>query len=46
MIDVLWNIVRCVGLVVLALAIIGTGILLVYGIISIIKEAKKEFRND
>ena len=44
MIDVLWNIVSYSGLVVLALAIIGTGVLLVYGIISIVKEAKKEFK--
>ena len=44
MIDVLWNIVRCAGLVVLALAIIGTGILLVYGIISVIKQAMEEFK--
>ena len=42
MIDILWNIISCLGLVVLALAIIGTGILLVYGIISIIKQAKEE----
>ncbi len=44
MIDVLWNIVRYSGLVVLALAIIGTGILLLCGIISIVKEAKEEFK--
>lgn len=44
MIDVLWNIVRYSGLVVLALAIIGTGILLLYGIISIVKQAKEEFK--
>ena len=44
MIDVLWNIVSYSGLVVLALAIIGTGILLVYGIISIVKEAKEGFK--
>ena len=44
MIDVLWNVVGCIGLVVLALAIIGTGILLVYGIISVIKQAKEEFK--
>ena len=44
MIDVLWNIVSYSGLVVLALAIIGTGILLLYGIISIVKEAKEEFK--
>ena len=42
MIDVLWNIIRYSGLVVLALAIIGTGILLVYGIISVIKQATEE----
>ena len=44
MIDVLWNIVRYSGLVILALAVIGTGILLVYGIISIIKYAREEFK--
>ena len=44
MIDVLWNIVSYIGLVVLALAIIGTGVLLVYGIISIVKEVKEEFK--
>ena len=44
MIDVLWNIVSYLGLVVLALAIIGIGILLVCGIISIVKEAKEEFK--
>lgn len=44
MINVLWNIVRYSGLVVLALAIIGTGILLLCGIISIVKQAKEEFK--
>lgn len=44
MIDVLWNIVSYIGLVVLALAIIGIGILLVCGIISIVKEVKEEFK--
>ena len=44
MIDVLWNIIRYSGLVVLALAIIGTGILLVYGIISVIKQTTEEFK--
>ena len=44
MIDVLWNIVSYSGLVVLALAIIGTGILLVYGIISVIKQTTEEFK--
>ena len=44
MIDVLWNIVSYSGLVVLALAIIGTGILLVYGVISVIKQATEEFK--
>ena len=43
MIDVLWDIISCLGLFVLALAIICTGILLVYGIISVIKQAKEEF---
>ena len=42
MIDVLWNIISCLGLVVLELAGIGTCILLVYGIISVIKQAKEE----
>ena len=36
MIDVLWNIVSCTGLVVLGLAIIGTGILFLHVIISIV----------
>ena len=44
MIDVLWNIVSYSGLVVFTLAIIGTGILLVCGIISIVKEAKEKFK--
>ena len=44
MIDVLWNIVSYIGLVVLALAIVGIGILLVCGIISIVKEVKEEFK--
>ena len=43
MIDILWDIVSYSGLVVFALAIIGTGILLVCGIISIVKEVKEEF---
>ena len=42
MIDVLWNVVGCIGLVALALVLIGTCILLVYGIISVIKQAKEE----
>ena len=44
MIDVLWDIVSYAGLVALALALIGTCILLVYGIISVIKQAKEEFK--
>ena len=44
MIDVLLNIVGCIGLVVLALAGIGTCILLVCGIISIVKSEKEEFK--
>ena len=44
MIDVLWNIVSYGGLIILALAIIGTGILLLYSLVSIIKEAKEEFK--
>ena len=43
MIDALWNVVGCIGLVALALALIGTCILLVCGIISIVKEVKEEF---
>ena len=43
MIDILWDIVSYSGLVVFALEIIGTGILLVCGIISIVKEVKEEF---
>lgn len=46
MVDMMWNIVGCIGLVVLALTLIGTCILLVCGIISIIKQTKEEFRND
>ena len=42
MIDVLWNIVSYSGLVALSLAIIVTCILLVYGIISIVKQTKDE----
>ena len=40
--DVLWDIVSYAGLVVFSLAIIGTGILLLCGIISIVKEVKEE----
>ena len=43
MIDVLWNVVSCIGLTVLVLVLLGTCILLVYGIISVIKQAKEEF---
>lgn len=43
MIDILWSIVSYSGLVVLALAIIGTCILLVCGILRIVKEVKEEF---
>lgn len=46
MIDVLWNIVAYSGLVAFSLTMIGTCILLVCGIISIVKEVKEEFRND
>ena len=42
--DVLWNIVSYSGLIVFALAIIGTGILQLCGIVSIIKEVKEEFK--
>ena len=44
MIDVLWDIVSYAGLVVFSLAIIGTGILLLCGIISIVKQVKDEFK--
>ena len=44
MVDALWTIISCLGLVVLALAGIGTCILLVYGIISVIKQATEEFK--
>lgn len=44
MIDVLWNVIGCIGLVTLALTLIGTCILLVYGIISSVKQAKEEFK--
>lgn len=44
MIDVLWNIVSCIGLAVLVLANIGICILLVCGIIGIVKQAKEEFK--
>ena len=42
MIDVLWNVFGCIGLVALALTLIGTCILLVCGIICIVKQAKEE----
>ena len=42
--DVLQDIVSYAGLVVFALAIIGTVILLVCGIICIVKQAKEEFK--
>lgn len=41
MIDVLWNIVGCIGLVALALIFFGACILVVCGIISIIKQIKE-----
>ena len=44
MIDILWNVIRCTGLVALALTLIGTCILLVCGIICIIKEIMEEFK--
>ena len=44
MIDVLWNIVSYIGLVVFTLAIICTCVLLVCIIISIIKDTKEEFK--
>ena len=42
MIDVLLNIICCIGLVILALVGLGTCILLVCGIICIVKQAKEE----
>ena len=42
MIDVLWNVVGCIGLVALALTLIGICILLVCGIICIVKQVKEE----
>lgn len=44
MIDVLWNIIGCVGLAVLALILVGTCILLVCGIICIVQKYAKEER--
>ena len=44
MIDALWNVVSYIGLVVFALALSGTCILLLCGIISIVKQAKEEFK--
>lgn len=41
MIDVLWNIVSYTGLIALSLAIIGTCILFVCGIIIVIKSMKE-----
>ena len=46
MIDILWNIISCLGLAVLVLTLVGVCILLVCGIIRIVKQAKEEFRND
>ena len=40
--DVLWNIVRCTGLVALALAVMSACILMAYGIIIVIKSMKEE----
>lgn len=42
MINILWNIISFAGTIALALAIIGTCILLMCGIICIIKQAKEE----
>ena len=42
MIDVLWNIISCLGLAVLVLILFGTCILLVCSIICIVKRAKEE----
>ncbi len=44
MIGVLWNIISCIGLVILGLAGIGTCILMLSGIISIIKEIVEVFK--
>ena len=42
MIDVLWDIICCIGLVVLALAAMSACILMAYGIIIVIKSMKEE----
>lgn len=42
MVDSSWTIISCLGLVVLALAGISTCILLLYGIITVIKQTKEE----
>ena len=44
MINILLNILCYIGLVVVTLVGIGTCILLVYGIISVIKQAREEFK--
>ena len=44
MIDMLWNIVCCIGLVVLALALISVCILVLCSIIEIVKQTKEEFK--
>lgn len=41
MIDVLWNIIGCIGLVALALVVVGACILVVCGVIEIIKSIKE-----
>ncbi len=41
MIDVLWNMISCIGLVAIAFVLIGTCIISVYCIINIIKEMRK-----
>ena len=42
MINVLWNIVACIGVTVLALTALGACILIIVGIICIIQQAKEE----
>lgn len=43
MIDVLWNIISCIGLVLLVLVLVAICILLVGGIICIVKRVKEEW---
>ena len=44
MIDILWDIISFAGTIAFALAIIGTCILLICGIICIVKQVKEEIK--